>query len=243
MGRMIEGVVNQVGQVRSLYRYPVKSLVGEGLDHATVDPRGLRGDRLWSVRDLDGKLGSGKSTRRFRRMPGLLHLAATYDGDVPVIRFRDGTTVRGPGPEADAALSRQVGRSVKLAREGDVSHFDDGPVHVVTTATLDELERRHGRPVDVRRLRPNLVVDTGDLSGFTEDGWVGAQLALGPDVVLAITAPMPRCVMVDLPQRGLRADRGLLKTATTANAARVGVVADVLRPGEVHVGDDVHLGW
>ena len=174
-------------------------------------------------------------------MPGLLDLVATYDGDVPVIRFPDGTTAAGAGAVTDAALSRHVGRSVNLAPEEDVSHFDDGPVHLVTSATIAELGRRRGGAVDVRRLRPNVVVDTGDLAGFAEDGWVGGHLAIGPHVVLAVTAPMPRCVMVDLPQRDLPADDGLLRTATTANGADVGVVADVVEPGEVQVGDEVRL--
>ena len=229
-----------VGRVLSLHRYPVKSLVGETLERVTLDHRGLLGDRLWSVRDPDGKFGSGKSTRRFRKMQGLLDLVASYDGDVPVLGFPEGTTLRGAGTEMDAALSAHVGRPVSLRREEDVSHFDDGPLHLVTTATLAELQRQHGNPVDVRRLRPNLLVDaTGE--GFAEDGWVGAHLEIGTDVVLAVRAPMPRCVMLDLPQRDLPADGGLLRTATVANDADVGVVADVVQPGEVRVGDEVHL--
>ena len=229
-----------VGRLRSLHRYPVKSLVGEELERAALDHRGLLGDRLWSVRDPDGKFGSGKSTRRFRKMEGLLDLVASYDDDVPVIRFPDGTTVSGRGAESDAALSAHVGRPVSLAREGDVSHFDDGPIHLVTTSTLGELARRHGSSVDVRRLRPNLVVETPD-EGFLEEAWVGRELRIGAGVVLRVRAPMPRCVMVDLPQRDLPADGGLLRTATAANGADVGVVLDVVEPGEVRVGDEVQL--
>lgn len=229
-----------VGRVRSLHRYPVKSLVGEPLDHAAFDHRGILGDRLWSVRDEDGKLGSGKSTRRFRKMDGLLDLVATYDGDVPVIEFPDGRVLVGPGGATDTALSDHVGRSVTLAQEEAVSHFDEGPLHLVTTATVRALERRHGRPVDARRLRPNLVIETSD-EGFVEDAWIDRDVSIGQDVVLRITAPMPRCVMVDLAQRGVDAEDGLLRTATSANDAEVGVVADVLQPGEVNVGDEVRL--
>ena len=60
------------GRLAGIRRYPVKSLTGEELEHALIEHRGLAGDRLWSVRDPDGKLGSGKSSRRFRKMDGLM---------------------------------------------------------------------------------------------------------------------------------------------------------------------------
>jgi uncharacterized protein len=71
--------VTTVGSVAELRRYPVKSLTGEVLRAADVDVRGLVGDRAWAVTDTDGRFGSGKTTRRFRRMDGLLQLTATYD--------------------------------------------------------------------------------------------------------------------------------------------------------------------
>ena len=230
-----------VGRVASLRRYPVKSLVGERLTEAVVDRRGLVGDRLWSVRDRDGKFGSGKSTRRFRRMDGLLSLTAAYDGgEVPVVTFPDGRSYRGDDPSVHAALSEYVGREVTLAREEAVSHFDEGPVHLVTTAALTCLERAHGRVVDPARLRPNLVVDT-DQPGLVEDGWVGQRVGIGEALVLKIGYRMPRCVMVNLPQVGVPADGGLLARITDLNDGGLGVVADVVRPGPVAVGDPVRL--
>jgi uncharacterized protein YcbX len=225
-----------LGRVLSLHRYPVKSLVGEELDRVQVDERGVCGDRLWSVRDLDGRFGSGKTTRRFRKMEGLLELAARYDAETPVVRFPDGRSLRGDDEAVHGALSEYVGRPVTLAREGGVSHFDEGPIHLVTTSTLRLLEREHGRPVQSRRLRPNLVLETAD-GGFVEEQWVDQRIRIGNDLVLAIREPMPRCVMLDLPQVGLPAANGLLKTVADLNDLNVGVVADVLTPGEVTVGD------
>lgn len=227
-----------VGRVAAIERFPVKSLVGERLEEVAVDSRGLVGDRLWSVRDPDGKLGSGKTTTRFRRMDGLLDLAASYDGGVPVITFPDGRVLRGPGPETDRALSEHVGRPVSLAREQTVSHLDEGPVHLVTTATLATLARVHGRPVDWRRTRANLLVALeGD--GFPEHAWVGRQVGLGPEVVLRIRDVMPRCVMVNAAQDGLPVDPGLLKSVTDLTEGALGVVADVEQGGMVTEGTAV----
>ncbi|WP_260613868.1 MOSC domain-containing protein [Streptomyces sp. WAC07061] len=69
-----------LGTVERIWRYPVKSTGGEAVEESAVDPRGLVGDRLYAVRDAEGKFGSGKSTRRFRRMPGLLQLRSRYPG-------------------------------------------------------------------------------------------------------------------------------------------------------------------
>jgi uncharacterized protein YcbX len=229
-----------VSTLLEIHRYPVKSLLGERLDEIFVDQRGCAGDRLWSVRDLDGKLGSGKTTRRFRRMDGLLELGAAYDADVPVVTFPDGRKLRAGTPATDQAVSAQVGRPVTLGREEQVSHFDEGPVHLVTTASLRTLEKARGAAVDPRHTRANLVVDQeGD--GFPELGWVGRRLAVGPEVVLRIRDAMPRCVMLNAAQGDVPADDRLLKTLTDVSAGVLGVVADVERDGRVRVGDEVRL--
>ena len=234
-------MVTEVGRVSLLRRYPVKSLSGEDRDELYVDARGVAADRLWAVTDPDGKLGSGKSSRRFRKMDGLLELAATYDGDVPVIAMPDGTTVRGDDPAMHDALSAHVGRSVRLAREDGVPHFDDGPVHLVTTSALAAVTTAHGSPVDVRHFRPNVVLDTGSEPGFPEDGWLGRRLTLG-DVELEVVAPMPRCVMVTMPQIGVAGERHLLQTVTDAHDTDFGILAEVRRPGLLTVGTPVTLG-
>lgn len=242
-----------VGEVVALSRYPVKSLGGERLDRIGLDLRGVEGDRLWSVRDRDGKLGSSKSTRRFRRMPGLLELSATYDGAMPVIGFPDGRSCRGDDETVHAALSEHVGRPVTLAREGAVPHFDEGPVHLVTTSSLAAAAIAGEPPVDARRTRANVVVSTevwelltsGDPGsgigpGFLEDSWVGRRLRVGP-VELTVVAPMPRCVMLGMAQAGLSPAPELLRVVTTRNSGALGVVAEVLRGGSVAVGDQVRL--
>ncbi len=234
-----------LGTVTELHRYPVKSLTGERLARLDVEKRGVVGDGLWSVRDLDGKLGSGKSTRRFRRMDGLLALRAhygdAYDGEVPVVTFPDGRSLRGDDPTVDVALSEHVGRPVHLGREELVSHFDEGPVHLVTTSSLATLAASRGTTVDARRLRPNLVVDTGGAGGLPENDWAGREIAIGDEVVLRVLYAMPRCVMVDLAAADLPADRGLLRTVTEVNAGDLGVVADVVAGGLVTTGDPVVL--
>jgi uncharacterized protein YcbX len=231
-----------LGTITAIARFPVKSLVGETLDSATVDSRGLVGDRLFAVRDADGKLGSGKSTRRFRRMPGLLDLSARYDDDlVPVVSFPDGRRIRGDRAEIHDALSEHLGREVTLARELGTSHFDESALHLTTSSSVARLNGLHGTAVDARRLRANLAVDTHAAPSFDEDDWIGRTLRIGTEVVVRVRAPMVRCVMVNLPQVGLPADGRLLETIARLNDARLGLVVDVVTSGALQVGDAVEV--
>ena len=125
--------------VGELWRYPVKSMRGENCERLSLDQRGVIGDRLYAVRDEAGKFGSGKTTQRFRRIDGLLRFRAVYDGEVPLITFADGTTLRGDDPAIHAALSAQLGMAVTLSREAEISHFDAGPIHLLTTASMRTL--------------------------------------------------------------------------------------------------------
>ena len=40
-----------LARVKSIHRYPVKSMGGETLESANLGPQGLHGDRSWAVRD------------------------------------------------------------------------------------------------------------------------------------------------------------------------------------------------
>lgn len=229
-----------VGRIAALTRYPVKSIVGEDLESVDVSQRGLEGDRLWAVRDIDGKLGSGKNTRRFRRMPDLLELVSSYDDDlVPTVRFPDGRELRGDGGDVHRALSMHVGRPVTLDREEDVPHFDEGPLHLLTSSWLCRLSELHGAAVDRRRLRPNLVIDTGEDPQLDEADWVDRELAIGDDVTARVRDTMVRCAMVGHPQVGLEADPSLLDTISRVNDLVLGLVLDVRSPGAIRLGDAV----
>ena len=230
------------GRLAALTRYPVKSLGGEPVSRADVTVRGLAHDRTWAVYTADGGIGSGKTTRRFRRVNGLLRWTATASGDVPVVTAPDGRRWRADSAELSAALSEACGRPLALRTETDVPHHDDAPVHVLTTASLRTLGARLGGPVDPRRFRANLLVDVdleagGDATDWPEDAWVGRTLTAG-DVVLRLTAPMPRCVMVNAEQAEVPEDRRVLRSLAD-RGVHLGLMAEVLTPGRVRVGDRV----
>jgi len=110
-------------------------------------------------------------------------------------------------------------------------------VHVITTAALNDLGRRLGGPVDPARFRANVVVDTTE----SDRDWAGRELRLGSDVVLRIGAGMPRCVMVDLPQRGLGRDGRILTALADEDDLCFGRQATVVRGGVVRRCDPAVL--
>jgi hypothetical protein len=226
--------------VARLVRYPVKSMGGEDLTEARVGPRGLAGDRQWAVRTPDGGIGSGKTTRRFRRVDGLLDFRAELDGTVPVVAFPDGRRVRADDMAADEQLSASIGRPLALRPEGDVPHHDESPLHLIATSALDRLGEQLGCSVDADRFRANLVLETGDQR--PGEAWEGRELRLGDDVVLRIGPGMPRCVMVDVPQRGLAGDGRILKELARTHDLEFGLQATVVRGGTLRVGDAARLG-
>jgi len=228
------------GPIVRLWRYPVKSMLGEVCEALTLDARGVAGDRLYAVRDAGGKFGSGKSTRRFRRIDGLFRFSAAYAGDVPRITFPDGRAMAGDDPRIHAELSGALGQPVTLAREAGVSHLDAGPVHVLTTASLAWLrERLPSTSIDERRFRPNVLVDVPG-AAQAERLWVGRTLAIG-GVRLKVHEFTERCVMVGMAQSDLADDPRVLRSIADESGLDFGVYAEVVVPGLIARHDRVTL--
>ncbi|MFB6892527.1 MOSC domain-containing protein [Kitasatospora sp. NPDC056327] len=233
-----------IGVVEQLWRYPVKSTGGERLAAVEVDDRGLAGDRLYAVRDGDGKLGSGKNTRRFRRMDGLLRLSARLGHriDGPELFDPLGRPVADPTAFLRAYLQLD---DVELAREDAVSHFDQLPVSVLTTATLDWItDAAPSAVVDVRRFRPNVLLRTPPgTPPFTEDAWFGreAQGSAPSGARLAFVRSSERCVMTTAAQPGLPHAPEILKALVQFHDGRLDALAGVAAPGRLAVGDTLTL--
>jgi uncharacterized protein len=224
--------------VEALFRYPVKSMLGERLDAFEVEPRGVAGDRWFAVLDGDGKLGSGKSSKRFRRMEGLLHCSARYDGGKALVRLPGGREL--PAESAAEAVGEVVGRPVRLGTEDVARHLDASPLHLLSTAALRGLrDLLPDAEIEVGRFRPNLLLAVPGTDPV-EDGWVGRELTVGT-VRLRVTGRTPRCVMVTMDQEVLPEDRRILRTISDSRDGAFGVGAEVVRPGTVRVGDAVRV--
>jgi uncharacterized protein YcbX len=226
--------------IQQLWRYPVKSMLGEACASLRVDARGAEGDRLYAVRDAQGKLGSGKTSGRHQRMDGLFGFRARRTNGAPSVVFPDGRTMQGDDPAIHAALSAALELPVTLVRESGPRHFDSAPIHIVTTASLAWL--RQALPdgkVDERRFRPNLLIEAEGATPL-EQQWLGKTLQVG-SLQLRVTDPTERCRMTTLAQGDLPEDLRVLREIAQQQDAQFGVYADVVAPGEVRVGDPVKI--
>jgi uncharacterized protein YcbX len=109
-----------LGSVVALWRYPVKSMMGEELNAAEVTERGLRGDRTYALVDrTDGKVASAKNPRKWPRLfdyRAALADAPPLAGQPPAVRITlpDGTTASSEQPDVHQILSRALARDVTL---------------------------------------------------------------------------------------------------------------------------------
>jgi uncharacterized protein YcbX len=109
-----------VGSVGSLWRYPVKSMMGEELNASVVTDRGLLGDRAYALMDREtGKVVSAKEPRKWAK---LFEFRSAYvdspagNGLPPVrITLPDGVTVTSEQSDLEHVLSGTLGREVAFA--------------------------------------------------------------------------------------------------------------------------------
>jgi uncharacterized protein YcbX len=108
----------EAGSVVGLWRYPVKSMLGEELNAAEVTDRGLVGDRQFAVVDAaTGKVAGAKNPRKWGNF---FDFRAVYvepperGSKLPAVRLTlpDGTVVTSEQPDLAQVLSSALGREV-----------------------------------------------------------------------------------------------------------------------------------
>lgn len=296
-----------VGAVSEVWRYPIKSMLGERLANgADITAAGISGDRQLALVDVEtGLIASAKRPARWGRMLELTATCGDGDGhpDRVTITFPDGETTTTTDGGVDDVLSAFLGRKVRVATtppdnasfeevwdpgkddsplygaqvgsEGGQAvvaippspaapggtFFDFSAMHVLTTSSLAALRSAHPEgQIDVRRFRPNLVLEVPDDRGFVENEWARARLHIGAGangehddsggLVLEGIMPTMRCVMTTLAQPGLARDPVVLQATNRANRLSVmgmgdyaclGVFCRVASPGAVRPGDPVRV--
>jgi uncharacterized protein YcbX len=239
--------MKQIGRVRAVFRYPVKSMAGEQVERAMLGLNGVEGDRrLAFLRDTSA---SGFPWLTAGKLPSLVRYRPVRDGAgdpaaLPThVEAPDGEVLDLWGDSLREAISRAFGEPVRLVRV-DRGIFDEASVSVIAASTVDEIARLAGVPSDVRRFRPNVLVETAEGRPFEEDDWVGSMLSFGSASGAAVAAVSRdvRCAMINLHPESGETSPEVLKAVVHANDNNAGIYAAAVRAGAIAVGDPVFLG-
>jgi uncharacterized protein YcbX len=176
----------QIGTVKSLWRFPVKSMLGEQLKELQINARGVVGDRAWALRDLQNtRVATAK------RFVGLLKFHANYEaepaeGKLPPVKITlpDGREIHADDASASEVISEALGHGFHLEHSPNPSGeragidpatiFADNPVAEVIPALAghpmpDYFALHKGSYLDSASFH---LIATGTLAhmrGLTED--------------------------------------------------------------------------
>jgi hypothetical protein len=249
----------QTPHVSALYRYPVKGLTPEPLQSVTLSPgETLPCDRAWAIENGPGRFDPTKP----RHLPKINFLMLMRDERLATLRsrFDDATQIltilRDGRQVARGDLTTPLGRQLieqffaaymraELRGPPKIVHapghsFSDMAakcVHIVNLASVRELGRTLGRPVDPLRFRANLYLE--GVPPWTEFGWVDKDLGIG-NVRLAAFARTQRCEATNVdPALGVRDMALPAHLMRTWGHQDFGIYAKVRTGGEVAVGAPV----
>ena len=214
----------------SLWRYPVKSMMGEQVASAHVTARGLAGDRTCALVD---KAANRAAVVRIPATPPMSN-RATFDAEPlpdqpsPAIRVTDpdGATWSSAEPGSDARFDRPLSlmshvpvglllgflagtAGGKMADVTEVAissaapsdtYFDVASLHLLTTATLERIRSAHPQGRIDVRRFRPNIVIATDAEPFAENAWAGRRFAIGADLVVKGIMPTPRCVNTTIPR-------------------------------------------
>lgn len=272
--------------VLNIYRYPVKSMMGESLSEANIEEAGIPGDRSWAVRDEKrGGIRGGK------KIPQLMTLAAQSGPTAPLIMAPDGDSASASSEHINEWLSGKLNHPVTLwpllpadqlehYRRGapdtedfeqelrsvfgrlpdeplpdlagfeEVLEFESPPgtyfdafsLSIMSQQSLATMNQLDGESrFDVRRFRPNLLVDIPDTDHpFPEQAWIGKMLSIG-SVKLRIEMTCPRCSMTTHGFDDLPRDTEIMRQLVNHCDGNLGIYASVQTPGQISIEDHIEI--
>ena len=117
--------------------------------------------------------------------------------------------------------------------------YDSYPLHLITRTTLASMAAlAPGSDFDVRRFRPNLVIETDEDAELPENSWLEADIEL-PRATLRGEIPTLRCVMPTRGQADLPSDPDVMRTVAKHARRCLGLYATVAQSGVISVGDEL----
>jgi uncharacterized protein YcbX len=236
----ISQMTRHLGRVAALFRYPVKSMASERLDHVEVSWNGFDGDRRWAF-IRGGLKRSGFPWLTIRENPSMWKYEPSFAD--PSDPNRSMTFVRTPQGEeleiTEPDLAKELGFDCTLIKQ-DRGVFDAMPLSLISLQTIKALGSSVGRDLDPRRFRPNIVIDATDGGDGPEDSWVGDTITIG-GIQMRIDKRDKRCVVINVDPDTTVKDPVVLRAVAQERSSFLGVYGTVARCGRVALGDPVFI--
>ena len=248
--------------ISQIYRYPVKSLTAEALESVRLTrDQVLPNDRRFGIAHASAQFDSlapehlpKSNFLNLMRNERLALLSTSFDDSTDSLTImRDGKQV------ARGQITTPVGRSIieqffasfatgdvrgtpKLLDGHEIAFTDQGTplVSLIGHASIRDLERVAGEPVDHRRFRANFYFE-GE-KPWEEFNWVGQEISIG-DVRLQVEKRIERCAATNVhPDQGTRDMNLPLTLKKGFSHIDMGVYARVISDGAVRIGDPLISG-
>jgi hypothetical protein len=179
----------QIGVVKDLFRYPVKSMRGERLSAVDIGVHGVIGDRAYALREANGRVVTAK------KWANMLEFSARYDapptpGALAPLRITcpDGRTIQAQASDASAVLSAVLGRKVTLerAQSDQPSHAEIDPATVFGDVPVEQVlpERTAATMPDSFALPPGTFFDSGSIHVLASGTLAHLRTLIGADAQL-----------------------------------------------------------
>lgn len=237
----------EIGHIQAIYRYPVKSMAGESLERTQLGWYGIEGDRRFAFRRVAEQGGFPWLTAS--KLPALLlykpvRQDTSQGNDLPShVMTPEGQILELRSNELRDEIMGRYRADVELMQLNQ-GIFDEAAISLLSLATSHKITDDSEQPSDIRRFRPNIVIDTQQSEPFTEDQWVGKTVIFGDTAdspVVQVTLRDKRCAMINLNPDTAQSDPAVLKTVVQLNGTCAGVYGTVIRPGALTVGQTVYL--
>lgn len=261
--------MNVVGQVESLWRYPVKSMRGEETPASFAGFSGIYGDRYYAFLNSAAPKGFPYLTAReqgrmllyrpvFRhaanaaKPPNLAEAEQMAPGVTPVYGGADDLMLDVETPDGDR-MSIDDPRLLTMLRAGlrdgnelslirsDRALSDCRPISLFSIQTAHQLSEELGFEVNKRRFRANIYLDLAPRKGFDEDSFVGSRLRIGEKAVVAVVDRDPRCKMITLDADTAQPNPDVMKRVAQSHEGKAGLYGAVVVEGMIRTGDQVTL--
>jgi uncharacterized protein YcbX len=241
-------------EVTQLWRHPIKSHGREAVETVTVIPgQTMPGDRVWAVAHEASKADGSEwvpcaNFSRGAKAPQLMAISALSNGetltlyhpDRPDLSFAPDREPQAfldwvkPLMPADRAASARI---IRVPGRG-MTDSDFPSISLCNMASHRAVGQKLGQDLSIHRWRGNVWFDGMPL--WEEFDWLGRELQIG-EAVFRVRDRITRCLATTAnPETGAR-DADTLGALETWGHKDFGVYAEVIKGGEISVGDKVEL--